>query len=40
MLGQQRCHDPADHAMFDVIAVVGQGDRLQPGGFSQAWLRA
>jgi hypothetical protein len=40
MLGQQRCHDPAHHAMLDVILVVGQPDRLKAGGFSQAWLRA
>ena len=30
MRRQQVAHDPADHPMFDVIAVVGKGDCLQP----------
>ena len=27
---QQVAHNPADHPMFDVIAVIGEGDGLQP----------
>ena len=30
MRRQQVAHDPADHPVFDVIAVIGEGDRLQP----------
>jgi hypothetical protein len=33
MLGQQRCHDPAHHAMLDVILVVGQPDRFKARRF-------
>ena len=33
MLRQQCCHDPAHHAVFDVIPIVGEGDRLQPRRF-------
>ena len=31
MLGQQRRHDPAHHAMLDVVLVVGQPDRFKTG---------
>lgn len=33
MFSQQLAHDLRDHPMFDVVVVVGQRDRLQPGGF-------
>ncbi|MDU1427450.1 MAG: hypothetical protein E6921_21790 [Klebsiella michiganensis] len=33
MLGQQRRHDPADHAMLDMVLVVGQPDRFQARRF-------
>ena len=33
MLCQQRLHDLRDNPMFDVIAIVGDRQRFQSGGF-------
>ena len=33
MLRQQRFHDLRDNPVFDMIAIVGDRQRFQPGGF-------